>query len=129
LALFRAEPGDFVLRMNGFLEGCKLLATREVLMTPGAPDVQSPRDVSTVVPEIRRERVVVRRRRAHSRHHQRAKWSARASRRKVIRAFVVCTSVLVLMAIGLYLGLSRQDRAPAEGSRRGPTIASITARV
>jgi hypothetical protein len=115
--------------MNDFLEGCKLLETREVLMTPGAPDVPSPRDVSTEMPEIRRERVVVRRRRAHSRRHQQTNWSVRASRRKVIRAFVVCTGVLVLMAIGLYLGLSRQDQAPAEGRLRGPTIASIAAPV
>ena len=101
-------------------------------MTPGAPDVESPRDVSTAVPAIRRERVVVRRRRAHSRRHHRQEWTARASRRKVVRAFVVCAGVLVLMALGLYFGLSRQEVAPAEGSRcsqrsRRPAVASSRA--
>jgi len=87
-------------------------------MTPGSPDVESPQDVSTVVPEIRRERVVVRRRRARTghRHRHRLTWTARASRRKVIRAFVVCTGVLVLMALALYFGLSRQQMAPADSS-------------
>ena len=98
-------------------------------MTPGAPHVESPRDVPTAVPEIRRERVVVRRRRARSRrHHHRVSWSARASRRKVVRAFFVCTGVLVLMALGLYLGLSRQEMAPAEGSMNKSAVALSTVR-
>jgi hypothetical protein len=92
-------------------------------MTEGAPDVESPQDVSRVPPEIRRERVVVRRRRAHSRRHHRVSWSARVSRRKIIRAFVVCTGVLVLMALAIYFGLSRQDVAPAEGSLHRPVVA------
>jgi hypothetical protein len=100
-------------------------------MTPGAPDVESPRDVSTVVPEIRRERVVVRRRRARGshHHHHRVSWSARASRRKVVRAFLVCIGVLVLMTLGLYYGLSRQEVAPAEGSAHRPAVAMSTVRV
>lgn len=93
-------------------------------MTPGAPDVESPRDVPAAVPAIRRERTVVRRRRARSRrHHQHRSWTARASRRKIIRAFVVCTGVLVLMALGLYFGLSRQEVAPAEGSLQRRAVA------
>jgi len=91
-------------------------------MSQGAPDVDSPRDVPVVVPEIRRERVVVRRRRPHSRR-ARPRWTARASRRRALRAAVVCAGVLVLMALGLYFGLSRQEAAaPAEGSLR-PVIA------
>src|SRR5262245_13913310 len=116
--------------MNGFLDGCKLPATGEVPMTPGAPDVESPRDVSTVVPEIRRERVVVRRRRARGRHHHHeVSWSARRSRRRVVRAFLVCTGVLVLLTLGLYYGLSRQEISPGEGSVHRTMFASSTVRV
>jgi len=92
-------------------------------MPQGAPDVDSPRDVPIAVPEIRRERVVVRRRRGLG-HHRSNRWTARASRRRTIRAFVVCAGVLVLMALGLYLGLSRQEAAPAESSMRAPMMAS-----
>jgi hypothetical protein len=92
-------------------------------MTPGAPDVESPRDVSTAVTAIHRERVVVRRRRARSRRHHHRNWTARASHRKVIRAFLVCTGVLVLMALGLYFGLSRQEVAPAEGALQKSAVA------
>jgi len=82
-------------------------------MAQGAPEVDSPQDAPIFVPEIRRERVVVRRRRARGRHHKRGVWTARASRRKAIRAVVVCASVLVLMALGIYYGLSKQEISPA----------------
>jgi len=86
-------------------------------MAYGAPEVDSPQeDPPIVVPEIRRERVVVRRRRAHSRRHKRGSWTARASYRRAVRAVVVCAAVLAMMALGLYYGLSRQESAPAEGS-------------
>ena len=114
--------------MNGFRDGCKLRVTERSLMTEGAPDVESPQDVSRVLPEIRRERVVVRRRRALYRHHHRVSWSARASRRKIVRAFVVCAGVLVLMALGLYFGLSRQEMAPAEGKLHRHAVALSTVR-
>jgi len=93
-------------------------------MTPGAPDVDSPQDVSSPVAELRRERVAVRRRRAHSRHRPGGRWTARTSRRKVLRAFAVCAGVLVLMAVELYFGLARQELTPAESSRSDPAIAS-----
>ena len=86
-------------------------------MAHGAPEVDSPQDLSILVPEIRRERVVVRRRRANSRHRKHhGAWAARRSRRKAVRAVVVCAGVLMLMALGLYYGLSKQDTAPAESS-------------
>lgn len=90
-------------------------------MTPGAPDVDSPQDVSIPVPELRRERVAMRRRRAHSRHRPGGQWAARTSRRRVLRAVAVCAGILVLMAVGLYFGL---ERLPADSSRRIPAIAS-----
>ena len=95
-------------------------------MAYGAPEVDSPQeDAPIAVPDIRRERVVVRRRRARGRHHKRGVWTARASRRKAVRAILVCATVLMLMALGLYYGLSRQESAPAEGSHhpRGPSPA------
>jgi hypothetical protein len=91
-------------------------------MTPGAPHVDSPRDVPVTTVEIRRARVVVRRRRAHSRSKSR-EWTALRSRRRTIRTAVVCAGVLVLMALGLYVGLLHQEAAaPAEGAFR-PVIA------
>ena len=95
-------------------------------MTPGAPDVDSPQDVSIAVPEVRRERVVVRRRRAQSRHRTGGRWTARTSRRKAFRAFAVCTGILVLMAVGLYFGLERHELPPTGGSRRVPAIVAPT---
>ena len=89
-------------------------------MTPGAPDVDSPQDVPIAVPSVRRERVVVRRRRAHSRHRTGGRWTARASRRRTLRAVVVCAGVLVLMAIGLYFSLARQEVPPVEGATAAP---------
>jgi hypothetical protein len=94
-------------------------------MTPGAPDVDSPQAVP-VPPSLRRERVVVRRRRAHSRHRT-GRWTARSSRRRTLRAFVVCAGVLVLMAVGLYFGLARQESAPAEGALPAPVNAAAVA--
>jgi hypothetical protein len=93
-------------------------------MAQGAPEVDSPQDAPIFVPEIRRERVVVRRRRARGRHHKRGVWTARASRRKAIRAVVVCASVLVLMALGIYYGLSKQEISPAESSHHPSPIAA-----
>jgi hypothetical protein len=96
-------------------------------MLRGAPDVDSPQDVPIAMSEVRRERVVVRRRRARSRRRSGSGiWTTPASRRKVIRAFVVCTGVLLLMGLGLYFGLSRQDTAPSERSRKASAmIASV----
>jgi len=86
-------------------------------MAYGAPEVDSPQeDAPIVVPEIRRERVAVRRRRAHSRRHKHRSWTARASFRRVVRAVLVCAAVLAMMALGLYYGLSRQESTPTEGS-------------
>jgi hypothetical protein len=114
--------------MNEFHDGCKLRVTERSDMTEGAPDVESPRDVSRVVPEIR-ERVVMRRRRSRQpRRRLQVTWSVRASRRKIVRAFVVCTGVLVLMALSIYFGLSRQ-MAPGEGSMHRPALAPIAVRV
>jgi hypothetical protein len=87
-------------------------------MTPGASDVDSSRD-AIVVPPLRRERVVVRRRRSRSRPKP-GTWTARASRRRTVRVFVVCAGVLVLMGVGLYFGLSRQEIPPVEGALLAP---------
>jgi hypothetical protein len=70
----------------------------------------------------RRESIVVRRRRS-GRRHRTGRWTAKQSRRRVIRAALVCAGVLLLMAAGLYLGLSRQDVAPAESRLHGPLLA------
>jgi hypothetical protein len=81
-------------------------------MPHGAPEVDSSQDASIVVPEIRRGRVVVRRRRARGHRHKQPTWAARASRRKIVRGIVVCASVLVLMGLCLYYGLSRAELGP-----------------
>ena len=85
-------------------------------MTPSQPVVGRPQDVPVAVPGPRRERVA-RRRRSHDRRKGTREWTARRSRRRVIRAVVVSAAMLVLMAIGLYLGLARQDASPGQGTR------------
>jgi hypothetical protein len=92
-------------------------------MIASETDVESPRDVPVATPELHRERMQRVRRRRSGRRHRSGTWTARASRRKAIRAFVVCAGVLVLMAIGLYFGLSHQNTAPAESSLDAPGMA------
>jgi hypothetical protein len=96
-------------------------------MIRGEPAAGSSQEAPIAVSQPRRERVVVRRRRAHSRHRT-GRWTAPRSRRRILRAALVCTVVLLLMAAGLYLGLSRQEVAPAESHLRGPAMALSGAR-
>jgi hypothetical protein len=37
------------------------------------------------------------------------------SRQRKVRTAIICVGALLLMAVGLYLGLSRQENGPAEG--------------
>ena len=94
-------------------------------MTPGAPDVDSPQDVSI---------------RGAASCAANAWWCGGAARTAGIapagtgprgppaaRCFArspCARAMLVLMAVGLYFGLARQDIAPAEGSLSIPAIAS-----
>ena len=71
-----------------------------------------------------RERVVVRKRRSRKAHRSRS-WSARSSRRRMVRNFLVCTGVLLLMAGAVYMGLSRQEGAAVEGSVIPVTVATL----
>jgi len=80
------------------------------------PVVDARTDIPIAVAEPRRERVVVRRRRARGPRRHRPTWSVRVSRQRAIRMFMVCAGVLVLMGLGLYFGLSRQEVAPAESA-------------
>jgi hypothetical protein len=97
-------------------------------MTRGEPVVGNSQEAPVVVPEPRRDRVVVRRRRAHSRHrHGKGRWTAaHRSRRRVIRAMVLCVTVLLMMAAGLYLTLSRQDVAPVETRLHAPMMLALS---
>ncbi len=91
-------------------------------MAPGAPEVDSPRDVSIVVPEIRRGRVVVRRRRARGHKHNDGTWATRGSRRKVVHAIIVCVAVFLLMGVGLYFGICWAESKPGESARHSRMI-------
>ena len=72
--------------------------------------------IPEVIPERYRERVVVRRRRCFPDRRPRP-WSARMARTRFLRMFAVSAGVLLLMAIGLYFGLARQEAAaPADGA-------------
>jgi hypothetical protein len=82
-------------------------------------------DVVSVPDAAIRERVVVRKRRSRKAHHRR-EWSARSSRQRAVRNFVLCTAVLLLMAVGVYLGLARQDVAPVEGSLTPPASGTVS---
>jgi len=98
-------------------------------MIRGEPVVDSPPEAPVVVPSVRRERVVVRRRRPHGRHRSRT-WTARASRRKGIRVALICVGALIMMAFGLYMMLARQDAAaPVEGLRHTPSVPTSGAAV
>jgi hypothetical protein len=45
-----------------------------------------------------------------------AKRMASRSRRERLRTLVVCAGALLLMALGLYFGLARQESAPVEST-------------
>jgi len=94
-------------------------------MTPSEPVVDSPQGVPIVIPAPRRERVV-RRRRSRSHGHRRGtgEWTVRRSRRRIIRAVVVSAAMLVLMAVGLYFGLSRQDGRAGQRTPATPVRAT-----
>lgn len=82
-------------------------------------------DVVSVPGAQIRERVVVVRKRRSRKAQRSREWSGRSARRRAVRNFLLCTAVLMLMAVGVYLGLARQDIAPAEGSVTPP--AGVTA--
>jgi transcriptional regulator GlxA family with amidase domain len=78
-------------------------------MTNRQSSVSTDRDGKTVSPyalEKLRVRAVARRR-THQR--QTAKWIGNRSRREKMRTVAVCVGTFLLMALGLYLGLSRQE--------------------
>jgi hypothetical protein len=62
-----------------------------------------------------RHTTYVRRRRSRKVPRQ-GRWVAARSRTRMVRTAVLCTSVLLLMVLGLYLGLSRQDSPHGEGA-------------
>ena len=86
-------------------------------MSPDEPVVVNSQGAPTSVPE---QRVKVRRRRALGRN-PRQTWTVRTSRRRAVQTFVVCAAVMLLAALGVYFGLSRQDDA-FSGSRK-PALA------
>ena len=87
-------------------------------MMRSEPVVDSPPDVAVPLPRSER---VVRRRRSRGQRLGTREWIARRSRRRTIRAVAVCAAALVFMAVGLYLGLARQDAPPGEGTRHAPS--------
>jgi transcriptional regulator GlxA family with amidase domain len=91
-------------------------------MIRGESVAGSSHEAPIAVPEPHREKIVVGRRRSGPRRRTGHR-TVRQSRRRVIRAAIVCAGVLLLMAAGLYLGLSRQDVAPAESQLHGPLLA------
>jgi hypothetical protein len=91
-------------------------------MTTGRPSADIEVGVPRAMPDVRRERVSVHRRRTRQGHHRSSSsaWvAASRSRRRAVRTFALSAGVLLLMAIGLYFGLARQENAaPAEGAAR-----------
>jgi hypothetical protein len=76
---------------------------------------------AAVPPASQRERITVRRRRARQGHRPGPKWGAVRSRRHLVRTFALCAGALLVMAIGLYFGLSRQEGA-GPGAARGVPV-------
>jgi hypothetical protein len=94
-------------------------------MTDGRPSANTEVMVSRAVAEVSRDRGTVRRRRARQGHQRSTgRWvAASRSRRRAVRAFALSAGVLLLMAIGLYFGLERQEHAPpAEGAARSSVL-------
>ncbi len=78
-------------------------------------------------PAIGRERVSVRRRRARGSARGSAhagKWTGRAKSRW-LRTAVLCAGVLLLMVLGLYFSLARQETAPSDGAAHGRSLAMV----
>jgi hypothetical protein len=68
------------------------------------------------------ERVSVRRRRSRRGHRSEQRGDRRVVRARTrwVRTLALCTGVLLLMALGLYFGLARQESAaPSDGAARG----------
>ena len=87
-------------------------------MTNGQSSVDTDRNGNKAVSSLTladlRARAVARRRIDQL---QTAKWIGNRSRRERMRTLTVCVGTLLLMALGLYFGLSRQDApAPAESA-------------
>lgn len=66
----------------------------------------------------------VRRRRSRKVPRQ-GRWVAARSRTRMVRTAVLCTSVLLLMVLGLYLGLSRQDSQQGGEGAGSPVVQQI----
>jgi len=98
-------------------------------MANGQPSVDRDRDRSgngTVSPftlEELRVRAVARRR---LEQQESAKRIVSRSRRERVRTVAVCTGALLLMALGLYFGLSRQEAPPAEGAAPAGAAPSVS---
>jgi hypothetical protein len=70
-----------------------------------------------------RRQVTVRRRRPRKGARRDDRWIVARSRTRIFRTAAVCTGVLLLMALSLYFGLSRQEAAPGgEGATRGGVV-------
>lgn len=67
------------------------------------------------------ERVSVRRRRSRRGHRSEHRSGRRAvrSRSRWMRTLALSAGVLLLMALGLYFGLARQESAPSDGATHG----------
>lgn len=85
-------------------------------MTNGPSSAGTDMVAAPLAPELRRERVKVRRRRARQGHRPSEKWTARTRHRAVQMAFL-CAGALLLMAAALYFSLSRASEGP--GATRG----------
>jgi hypothetical protein len=91
--------------------------------TNGQVNAGSDGMVASFVPVPERERITVRRRRARQGHRPGPKWGAPRSRKQLIRTFALCAGALLVMAIGLYWGLSHQSAGP--GASRGVVSATV----
>jgi hypothetical protein len=87
-------------------------------MMDGQPNSGGEVAVPRAAPE--HARGSVRRRRARRGHHSEHRTGRRVvrSRNRWVRTLALCTGVLLLMALGLYFGLARQESAPSDGAAR-----------
>ena len=97
-------------------------------MTNGQSSVGSDGEgtASPLTLDALRERVTARRRRARQNRPQSMNWVVVRTRRQRMQMIAVCAGALLLMAIGLYFGLARQESpSPVEGAAPTGTAAGI----
>jgi hypothetical protein len=95
-------------------------------MMDSRPNLGGDAVIASIEPTLRPERVSVRRRRAR-RVHRLGQVALARTRKRRVWTVVLCTGVLLLMALGLYWGLSHQEAALSEAASSAASHGALSA--